>query len=331
MLQIINYSEKAFAVVGDTRSHKESLRAAGGRFNAKLTCGAGWIFSKKSESAVTKIVSAANGGKRVANENENENPLKGARVYVGTYAKYNSGSIAGRWLNLADYANRAEFLAACRALHKDEHDPEFMFQDYEGVPSWMIGESHIDAEVWDQKPEPEEPVKGQTKSAIRALLEKAVTRGDLDYLTKHTAAAIEIGGRVFAFDKPTIETRFCHPDEPMDEARRWLEKCRTVKFFLEENLGPIDRKIAQLEGAAIGDLCGAFIYRECNGLYDYGVNAERYYLTKDAQAEPMDERTRAEILKALKAVRSDFEKRLKTWWKKYGPDKLHCWTYWRDA
>jgi len=71
------------------------------------------------------------------------------RVYVGTYGKYNSGSIEGEWLELEDYSSKEEFLEACAQLHKDEHDPEFMFQDYESIPLGMISESHIDAEVWD--------------------------------------------------------------------------------------------------------------------------------------------------------------------------------------
>lgn len=51
-IQLINYSEKAIAVIGDTRAIKETLKAIGGRFNAHLTCGAGWIFSKSKEEAI---------------------------------------------------------------------------------------------------------------------------------------------------------------------------------------------------------------------------------------------------------------------------------------
>lgn len=72
-----------------------------------------------------------------------------ARLYCGTYAKYNSGSIAGAWLDLADYAGRDELLAACFDLHKDEADPEFMFQDSEGFPScWYSESSAPAAELW---------------------------------------------------------------------------------------------------------------------------------------------------------------------------------------
>lgn len=67
-----------------------------------------------------------------------------ARVYVGTYGKYNAGSIKGEWFDLEDYADKADFLQACADLHADETDPEFMFQDWEGLPADMIGESWID-------------------------------------------------------------------------------------------------------------------------------------------------------------------------------------------
>lgn len=64
-----------------------------------------------------------------------------ARLYVGTYAKYNAGSIAGEWLDLEDYADADEFMQACKDLHSDEEDPEFMFQDYEGFPACYYSES----------------------------------------------------------------------------------------------------------------------------------------------------------------------------------------------
>lgn len=70
-------------------------------------------------------------------------------VYVGTYAAYNSGSLRGEWLNLSDYESRTEFYRACAELHKVEHDPEFMFQDWEGIPEGLIGESWISESCWD--------------------------------------------------------------------------------------------------------------------------------------------------------------------------------------
>lgn len=76
---------------------------------------------------------------------ENPNP---ARVYCGTYAKYNAGSLFGQWLDLSDFADKEEFLARCKELHKDEPDPELMFQDWENIPDCFIGESYIKESLW---------------------------------------------------------------------------------------------------------------------------------------------------------------------------------------
>lgn len=62
-------------------------------------------------------------------------------LYCGTYAKYNNGSIAGKWLYLDDYKTPEEFLQACAKLHKDESDPEYMFQDFEYLPKSLYSES----------------------------------------------------------------------------------------------------------------------------------------------------------------------------------------------
>lgn len=51
-IQIINYSEKAIAIIGETKAIKEKLKELGGKFNFRLNCGAGWIFSKRQEQAV---------------------------------------------------------------------------------------------------------------------------------------------------------------------------------------------------------------------------------------------------------------------------------------
>lgn len=70
------------------------------------------------------------------------------RIYVGTYAKYNAGSIAGAWLDLEDYSDREAFYEACAKLHANEPDPEFMFQGYEGFPKAFYAESHVSEELF---------------------------------------------------------------------------------------------------------------------------------------------------------------------------------------
>lgn len=312
MLQIVNYSEKSIAVIGDTKEYKEQLKQLGGSFNTRLSCGAGWIFSAKKRAEVENLI---NGGEVPAKAKANE-ALKDMAVYVGTYHKYNCGSIAGKWLKLADYASKDEFIKACRELHKDEADPELMFQDYENIPSWMIGESFIDAEIWNLKPEKDEGK--QTAEQKRALLEKCGCKGDLDYWSKKTALIIEVGDKCFAIDKPSIETDFCHPDEPEDEARAFYQYASTYEYFHRENMRDLERAIKSLteDEKHISKSNYTGMWEMC--------------WERQPGAELMDDKTRQALIKGYKQVAKDFEKRLQAWWKRYGADKLHVWTYWAD-
>jgi hypothetical protein len=59
-LEIVDYSEKAVAVFGDTKAIKEHLKELGGRFNPSLNYNgekrAGWIFSKKQADKVKELI-----------------------------------------------------------------------------------------------------------------------------------------------------------------------------------------------------------------------------------------------------------------------------------
>ena len=70
-------------------------------------------------------------------------------IYVGTYGKYNNGNITGAWLSLAEHGTAEEFYDAARKLHKHEHDPELMFQDFENFPREFYGESGCDSRLWE--------------------------------------------------------------------------------------------------------------------------------------------------------------------------------------
>lgn len=70
------------------------------------------------------------------------------KIYVGTYKKYNEGSLEGKWIDLTDFSSKDEFYEAIAELHSDEEDPEFMFQDYEYIPEGFIGESWISENFW---------------------------------------------------------------------------------------------------------------------------------------------------------------------------------------
>jgi len=60
-IQIIEYTEKSIAVIGNTKPLKEELKAINGRFNKYLKNKngerfVGWIFSKKKEQEVKETL-----------------------------------------------------------------------------------------------------------------------------------------------------------------------------------------------------------------------------------------------------------------------------------
>lgn len=58
--EIVDYSEKAIALFGDTKAIKDLLKAMGGKFNPRLTHNeekqAGWIFSKTKRDELNTIL-----------------------------------------------------------------------------------------------------------------------------------------------------------------------------------------------------------------------------------------------------------------------------------
>lgn len=61
-LEVVDYSDKAIAVFGDTKAIKEQLKELGGRFNPSLNYNgekrAGWIFSKKKADEVRNLMAS---------------------------------------------------------------------------------------------------------------------------------------------------------------------------------------------------------------------------------------------------------------------------------
>ena len=76
---------------------------------------------------------------------DSDNPA----VYCGTYGKYNSGSLAGMWIDLTTFFDYDDFIEFCYNLHADEEDPELMFQDYENFPRELYSESCFNEDTFD--------------------------------------------------------------------------------------------------------------------------------------------------------------------------------------
>lgn len=83
--------------------------------------------------------------KKISEESTADNDMK-PRIYVSTYAKYNNGSLDGKWVELMKFDTYDEFVDYCKALHKDEKDPEFMVQDFENYPKAWYHEAGLPTE-----------------------------------------------------------------------------------------------------------------------------------------------------------------------------------------
>lgn len=60
MLNIINYSPKSIALTGNYQGLEYELATIGGSYNSRLSCGPGWIFSKRNLPLVQQLVDKHN-------------------------------------------------------------------------------------------------------------------------------------------------------------------------------------------------------------------------------------------------------------------------------
>ena len=97
-------------------------------------------------------------------------------LYVGTYGKYNNGSIDGEWVDLTQFTDKDAFYDYVKKLHKDEDDPEFMFQDFQNFPEFLYSESDLDARIFDWLALPDEE-----REYIAAYWD-AIAEDDIDYI-----------------------------------------------------------------------------------------------------------------------------------------------------
>ena len=100
-------------------------------------------------------------------------------IYVGTYAKYNNGNLAGAWIDPTDFLCRSDFIDACKELHKGEKDPELMFLDWEGEYWGLISEGCIDGKFWEFINSPELR-NDQRKAAFTEFVHYGFTDLDLN-------------------------------------------------------------------------------------------------------------------------------------------------------
>ena len=69
--------------------------------------------------------------------------LSEARVYVGTYNKYNSGSLFRQVVRPFRLFGQGRIYGSVPGTAQGRPRPEFMFQDYENIPEALISESWL--------------------------------------------------------------------------------------------------------------------------------------------------------------------------------------------
>ena len=92
-------------------------------------------------------------------------------VYVGTYGKYNDGSLCGLWIDLSSFDDYDEFINFCKAIHADEEDPELMAQDYECFPRCWYNEGFMDEDDFNHIKEYTEMCDKHSQEAVDDFLE----------------------------------------------------------------------------------------------------------------------------------------------------------------
>ena len=156
--------------------------------------------------------------------------MSNPKVYVGTWAKYNRGSIAGGWLALNECKDYQTFLRKCKALHRSERDPEFMIQDTEDFPDglscgdWLSEQDFLDVKQAASEGDGYLADEGDTAMTLAEQLRVAL----LAQVGKTDAKPVTAKPD----DKAAIKRG--QSDACIDYAERELARCDNSKALLEE-------------------------------------------------------------------------------------------------
>lgn len=173
-----------------------------------------------------------------------------------------------------------------------------------------------------------------------------------EFARKQCDYVVELSnGNIIDIDKPRIEKNFCfgmgmyatYTQEELEAAEELAENARkNVDYFIKKNMEQITEKIDCLK-EALENKREVYTYVHYTGQPDYSelvayscvricdnpefapyrwsnLQAVRKLSNDDIQA----------IIEGLEEVAKKFMKRLNTYLKKYGLEKLNVWTYCRD-
>ena len=280
---------------------------------------------------------------------ENTNP----QVYVGTWKKYNNGSIKGAWIDLTKCEDYYEFLRKCKALHKDEYDPEFMIQDYQYFPDgfnasdWIYEKDFNDIiQAWKEELAEDENPKELLEEYLNEMRKAWEDESMIAYFKKKNSGIYRLSnGGLFEFEKPKIETEFCfgydmfNDSDSYDHANKMVDhSLKSEEYFIKRNLRDIDNFIDRLNDK--DDYAELYMYRKSYYSQKQELNVWEFtFLTNTRYVENgsmykdltlCSDKDKEILLKVYQEERVKFEKRLKTYLKKWGLTKVKSWSYDRN-
>lgn len=195
----------------------------------------------------------------------------------------------------------------------------------------------------------------ELKEKYMEIIKKEVWQGDEDmqeYARKECAYVVQLSsGNIISLDKPRIQKNFCfgmgmyatYTQEEFERAEGLAKKARTdADYFIQKNMKQITCAIENLKECLEGK-------RECYTFTHYtgqpensilkGYNTVEIYENpkycpgrwlNHRDLEKLDNDSIQAIIDGLEEVGKAFMKRLNTYLKRYGLDKLNVWTYCRD-
>lgn len=178
------------------------------------------------------------------------------------------------------------------------------------------------------------------KQKVREQYEK-VWHGDakiVDYCTKRTSGYIMLGDVMVTCDKPHIQTDFWFGEHTYD----YDEVCQTAHALSSDEQYFIDTNLKNTKAYR-------FIEALTEGKYGYEpylrdrkysrqdddcalgyIDWQRNWETNGLEVKKLDDDERARLLEFCKDELAKFEKRLRTYLKRYGLSKCHYGVYWAD-
>ena len=178
-----------------------------------------------------------------------------------------------------------------------------------------------------------------SKSAVEKLKKEYIetvwanSKKMQDYACKKISDCYETEkGYLIEFEKPSISTSFCFGYDDWSDGSDAMDAAENARknenYFIKENLKSIEKLIENLKEQKI------FVKKSFDdALKMKGLVFENYLKIYESERLGCEELSGADVqglIEMAENEKSKFEKRLKTYLKRYGTSKLNIWTYLRD-